>query len=192
MPEQGLFLPSFALSCNIVAALFRRALRREADGSYETLDAEAKIVLDQYKDKGNGYGWHAQNTITQWGSSRIIHYPHDRDYPSEHDQNSNSTRTPIILPFNRRGLQDKLLREALSRPVARAYTQNLTGLAEPSILVEVGEYFERPARLLVSSYNETRAGWLGGGDVSFGLGAGGGLGSAGAARGVRLVDNFTT
>ncbi|MFH0752530.1 MAG: hypothetical protein V1914_02925, partial [archaeon] len=46
--KQKMFLPSVALSCNILAYLYAN---KE--------DSEVNKVLMQYKDKGNGRGWHA-------------------------------------------------------------------------------------------------------------------------------------
>ncbi|MFH0752157.1 MAG: hypothetical protein V1914_01010, partial [archaeon] len=48
LEKQKMFLPSVALSCNILAYLYAN---KE--------DSEVNKVLMQYKDKGNGRGWHA-------------------------------------------------------------------------------------------------------------------------------------
>src|SRR3989344_5184125 len=48
--KNGLFSPSFALSCAIVAKLYQAAVKKWSDGTYKTLNLDAKKVLDQYKD----------------------------------------------------------------------------------------------------------------------------------------------
>ncbi|MBI4739646.1 hypothetical protein HY772_08985, partial [Candidatus Woesearchaeota archaeon] len=78
--QNGLFLPSFALASNILAVLFQGAVQKQPDGTYTTLDAEIKKVLEMYKDKGDGYGYHAQNTIVDFGAENVIHYPSAAEY----------------------------------------------------------------------------------------------------------------
>ena len=65
----------------------------------------------QYKDKGDGYGWHAQNTVVDWGSDMIIHYP------SKNSQggNINTTRPTKELTFKRKNIKDMALEEALKK-----------------------------------------------------------------------------
>ncbi|HII13550.1 MAG TPA: hypothetical protein HA360_00590, partial [Nanoarchaeota archaeon] len=63
----------------------------------ERNDPEIERVLQQYKDKGNGFGWHAQNTIIDFGSSKVIHYPSGSDFNQKDPINSSQPRT--ILPF---------------------------------------------------------------------------------------------
>ena len=176
---KGLFLPSMALSCNIVAALFQQAVRLEANGTYTTLDLEAKKVLDQYKDHGPGYGWQAQNTVVNYGTQRIIHYPHDTDFPKHGGtSNINASRQRIELPFEKikkngmfsrdNVLRNKTLEEGLKDVLITPFVKQLTGLADPSILIQIGQYFQKPAKVwfptdLVKAEdcNETRAAWFG-------------------------------
>ena len=85
--EQGLFLPSFALTCNILQALYQGRS-----------DPEASKVLMQYKNKGSGYDWHVQNTLVDWKNRQIIHYPVDSDfleYGRSENINSRKARTPL-------------------------------------------------------------------------------------------------
>ena len=65
------------------------------------------------------------------------------------------------------------------------YVQNLTGLTKPEILVDIGEYFGKPAKVWVSLSDEMRAAWFGCGSGSFSLDAYDNLGYGSAARGVR-------
>ena len=175
--QNGLFLPSFALTCNILVALYQN---RNIP--------EAKKLLDMYKDKGNGNGWHAQNTIINWGTKQIIHYPRDNDFPQHGGNNNiNQSRPPIRLSFDRTGFADKTLADSLQTPNFKRYVQNLTGLQNPSVLVQLGEYFGKPAYVWPSSSNETRAAWLGCDDCYFLLNGNGSLYNYYAARGVRLV-----
>src|SRR3989344_2443178 len=144
--EMGLFLPSFALTCNIVARLY--------EGKS---DAHVEKVLQQYKDKGNGLGWHAQNTIIAYGS-----------------------------------LEDALLKDALRDASSRRFLQQLTGLHEPEILIEIGKYFGKPAKVWFAwngkagkGFKEKRAAWFGCGVTFFDLSANYILINTFAARGVR-------
>jgi len=177
--EMGLFLPSFALTCNIVARLY--------EGKS---DAHVEKVLQQYKDKGNGFGWHAQNTIIAYGSSEIIHYPSASDFSGVTAVNASQSR--VVLPFVKDSLEDALLKDALHDASTRRYVQQLTGLHEPEILIEIGKYFARPAKVWFpwngkagKGFKEKRAAWFGCFDSSFDLFANFILNGAFAARGVR-------
>jgi len=177
--EMGLFLPSSALTCNIVARLY--------EGKS---DAHVEKVLQQYKDKGNGFGWHAQNTIIAYGSSEVIHYPSARDFSQS--TAVNASQSHVVLPFVKDSLEDALLKDALRDASSRRFLQQLTGLHEPEILIEIGKYFGEPAKVWFpwngkagKSFNETRATWFGCDDANFGLIANGDLNGASAARGVR-------
>ncbi len=176
--EQGCFNPSFALHCAIIAALYQ--------GRDDPLHA---AVLQQYKDRGNGNSGHRPNTLIDWGRQQIIHYPLDGDFP-EHGGTIgiNTSRNRIIRPFDRVGFKSQLLAEALARSNYRSYIRDLTGLPDPAVLVEVGNYFNRAAKSWVSASNEVRAGWLGASDSDFNLLVDVDLNDADAARGVRLVE----
>ena len=178
--QNGLFMPSFALTCNILQALYQ-----------QKSNSELKTVLDQYKDKGNGFGYHAQNTILDFGAETVIHYPNSADF----DQTVavNAGRPRVAKSFSKAELQDSLLEDALRAVQPTRYARQLTGLREPSILVEIGKYYGRPARLLFhwngnagAGYNGKRAAWLGCSNDSFSLIASGSLGGSNAARGVCL------
>ena len=177
--EMGLFLPSFALTCNIVARLYERRS-----------DAEIERVLQQYKDKGNGAGWHTQNTIIDFGSSKVIHYPSRSDFNQKDPINSSQPRT--ILPFVKDSLEDALLKDALRDVSTRGYVQQLTGLENPEVLIPIGEYFSHPAKVWFpwngkagKGFKEKRAAWFGCDGTFFNLGADFDLVMAIAARGVR-------
>src|SRR3989338_6184784 len=177
--EMGLFLPSFALTCNIVARLY--------EGKS---DAHVEKVLQQYKDKGNGFGWHAQNTIIAYGSSEVIHYPSARDFSQS--TAVNASQSHVVLPFVKDSLEDALLKDALHDASSRRFLQQLTGLENPEVLIPIGEYFSHPAKVWFpwngkagKSFNETRATWFGCNGASFSLGADDDLDIADAARGVR-------
>ena len=177
--EMGLFLPSFALTCNIVARLYE-----------ERNDPEIERVLQQYKDKGNGFGWHAQNTIIDFGSSKVIHYPSARDFSQS--TAVNGSQGHVALSFVKDSLEDALLKDALRDASSRRFLQQLTGLHEPEILIEIGKYFGEPAKVWFpwngkagKGFKEKRAAWFGCIDASFNLDAVNFLGSVNAARGVR-------
>ena len=180
--EMGLFLPSFALTCNIVARLY--------EGKS---DAHVEKVLQQYKDKGNGAGWHAQNTIIDFGSSKVIHYPSARDFSQS--TAVNGSQGHVALSFVKDSLEDALLKNALHDASTRRYVQQLTGLHEPEILIEIGKYFGKPAKVWFpwngkarKSFKETRAVWFGCDNTSFFLVMYDDLIDASAARGVRRAE----
>src|SRR3989344_9342690 len=175
--SKGLFLPSMALSCNIVATLFQRAVKLE-NGNYTTLDQNAKKVLDQYKDHGPGYGWQAQNTVIDYNGQNIIHYPRDADFPNHGGTNNINASNPKVelpfkkkagvFPFTNKKLENMTLEEGLNHPLVSTFVKQFTGLAGPSIFVEVGKYFQKPARvwfptspIKIDDCTETRAAWLG-------------------------------
>ena len=178
---QGLFLPSFALSCNLLQALFQ-----------QRSNPEIKAILDQYKDKGNGTGYQAQNTVVDFGAEQIIHYPTVAYFNQTGVVNAGKPRVP--QNFARAALQDSLLEDALREAEPTRYVKQLTGLRDPSILVEMGTYFGKPAKLWFpwngkagTGFREKQAAWLGCSDTYFDLYASNSLDSNDAARGVGLV-----
>jgi len=180
--KKGLFLPSFALSCNLVAALYQNKGK-----------ADVKKVLEQYKDHGAGYGWQAQNTVIDWKRKKIIHYPQDKDFPEDGgDDKINAAsvgRARTTFSFVADDFEDMLLEEALQKREFSKYIRNLTGLKDPSILVEIGKYFGKPAKVWVADDPEdadyTAAAWFGCLSSNFNLSGNNNLNLNGAARGVR-------
>ena len=176
--QQGLFLPSFALSCNIVVTLYKNKI-----------NADCKKILDQYKDHGAGHGWHAQNTLIDWEINKIIHYPHDADFPRYGGSNGiNQSQSRTSFDFNKKGISDMTLEKALKKPNFEKYIRNLTGLVDPSNLIRIGVYFGKTAHCWTSSSNEngTRATWFGCNDSGFNRNANYILDNTGACRGVFL------
>jgi len=175
LERKGLFLPSFALSCNILAVLY--ANRNDAD---------VQKVLMQYKDYGPGHGWHAQNTLVNWSAKQVIHYPNKADYTSDGGTTDiNTQKTRKSLNFDRLGFVNTTLEEALKKINYRKFMQDLTGLAHPEILVEIGSYFGT-AKSWISTIGGRRMAWLG--CLSdFCLDTGYFLVNSGVARGVRLA-----
>ena len=166
------------MSCNIVARLFE-----------QRNNAAVEKILQQYKDKGNGWGYHVQNTLIDYATSRIIHYPSAIDFDQSIPVNVSQKRT--ALPFSKSSLEDALLKDALVDASVKMYVQQLTGLQNPEILVEIGDYFRKPAKLWFpwsgkkgSQCKEKRAAWLGCINNSLNL-SGSGLNYDGVARGVR-------
>ena len=177
--EMGLFLPSFALTCNIVARLYE-----------ERNDPEIERVLQQYKDKGNGFGWHAQNTIIDFGSSKVIHYPSASDFSGV--TAVNGSQGHVALSFVKDSLEDALLKDALHDASSRRFLQQLTGLENPEVLIPIGEYFSHPAKVWFpwngkagKGFKETRSAWFGCFVTSFDLFANDFLLNTFPARGVR-------
>ncbi|MEK6899658.1 MAG: hypothetical protein AABX05_00900 [Nanoarchaeota archaeon] len=186
MESQGMSLLSFAASCNFAAALLQH---RD--------DPEVKPVLMQYEDYGPGYGWQTQNTLIDSREQKIIHHPHRNDFTKYVRNTSiNQARQRILLPFVRtekrkilwdRHLSDATLEKGLKDPLMFRFVRQLTGMEDPSILVEVGKYFGKTTRVWVPRSDETRAAWFGcRSGIYFNLSGYLGLGSNCAARGVRL------
>lgn len=177
--QQDKFSPSFALSCNILAALYNNKS-----------NPKINRVLMQYKDKGNGYGWHAQNTIIDYASEEIIHYPSAADFSGAIAINAACQR--ITGSFSKATLQDSLLEKALGDSAHTRFVCQLTGLRDPSILVDIGKYFGKPAKLWFpwsrkngKNYNDKRACWLGCYYDNFYLNSNDSLDDSDASRGVR-------
>ena len=184
--QQGCFAPSMALSCTMLAALFQAVVEKQTAGTYRTKDAALEQVLLQFKNKSNGSDGHRQNTLVNWGTQQIIHYPTNSDFLSNGGtQNINTIRPRTALGFNRKGLSNMDLEEALRHKNVARYVKNLTGLSDPSVLVEIGQYFGLTAQVLVSSDDETRTVWLGCDSKNFNLIADFGTSLTGVVRGVR-------
>jgi len=173
---KGLFLPSMALTCNLVVA------------SYLNKNQPAcEALLQQYKNNGPGQGYHAQNTVINWGAAQIIHYPGDSDFPNHGGNNNvNQSRPHTRFTFDGTGFSSTTLEDALKLPNFKAYIQNFTGLPDPSVLIDISAYFGKTARVWVSSSNETRAAWFGCNSYSLSLVGGDNLNYDNAGRGVRL------
>lgn len=123
------FLPSFALSCAILEALYANRT-----------DPTFNHVLQQYKDWG-----HAQNTIINYTTEEVIHYPRAADFNQV--GTVNAPRFTIQRGFVKTGLEDNLLKDALRDAAYERLVRQLTGRPDPSVLIELGEYFDKPARL---------------------------------------------
>ena len=170
----GLFVPSFALSCGILDALYQHRTLFQADQ-----------ILRQYKNHGAGWGWHAQNTVVNWGTQQVIHYPHDTDFPNNGGTvNVNQHQNRVAQPFDRTGFEDKILSEALAIPNFNRYIRNLTGRPNPAVLGEIAQYLERTPWVWVSKSDDVKAAWLGCDGDNFVLIASGSLYDDVAVRGV--------
>ena len=177
--QNGLFLASYALTCNIVAGLYKN--RNNPD---------ANALLQQYKNHGNGHGYQAQNTIINYVTEEVIHYPSATDYNQTAAVNAGQRRK--TGNFAKATLQDSLLEDALKDAAHILYVKQLTGLADPADLVEIGKYFGKPARLWFpwsgqagATFNEKRAAWFGCSSIDLDLDGYDDLYINYAARGVR-------
>jgi len=123
--------------------------------------------------------------LVNWGSGQIIHYPSDSDFTSNGGNSNVNSGRRKPLQFDKAGFNDLSLEDALKNATMAKFVRQLTGLRNPEVLVEIGSYFQKPAKVWVSASNEVRAAWLGCGDGDFVLSAYYGLDGSGAARGVR-------
>ncbi|MBN2141737.1 hypothetical protein JW711_00250, partial [Candidatus Woesearchaeota archaeon] len=174
--NNGLFLPSPALTCNILATLY-------ANKS----DQELNKILMQYKDHGAGWGWQGQNGMVDWGREQIIQYPNREDYTRAGGNTDINTQRQRKTPrFHNQGFNDSRLDNALKNENYKEFMQSLTGLPNPDVMVEIGEYFGKTAKSRVSSSKEKRAVWLGYYLGDFDIYASLNLDYSIAARGVRI------
>ena len=135
----GSFLPSLPVTLNILIKVLDAAVEKQDDGSYVTLNDGVKKVLDRYHDRCDGYGWHVQNTIIDYGRSEVIHYPIKNDINKSVDLNVDKTR--IELSFDKTDLEDCLLSTGLKNPGIKQFVQQFTGLSNPEKLVDLGDYY---------------------------------------------------
>ncbi|HLC22597.1 MAG TPA: hypothetical protein VJJ79_02380, partial [Candidatus Nanoarchaeia archaeon] len=147
-------------------------------------------ILMQYRDKGNGNGWHAQDTVIDWNRRMIVHHPYDKDFPSYGgNKNVNQGRAQKAFSFISEGFGNITLEDALKREHFARYIRNLTGLRDPAVLVEIGKFFGKPARVRVPNNPEqatyTAAAWLGCNGINFYLNGNSYLNGSGATRRVR-------
>ena len=175
LEEKRLLLPSFALTCNILKELYQNRS-----------NPDIKKVLQQCVEQ-----WHAQKTIIDFNTEQIIHYPTTQDY-DETLKAVNAGRTKTTLNFKKATLQDELLESALQKTAEKRYVQQLTGLQNPRILVEIGKYFGEPTKLWFpwsgqngECFTGKRVAWLGCGSYFY-LYANGNFYGTYAARGVLL------
>ena len=89
-----------------------------------------------------------------------------------------------IWPFNK-NLESMTLEEDLKDTLISAFVKQFTGLQDPSVLVEIGTYFGKTARVWVSSSTGTLAARFGCGSIGLDLNGSGILYNSYAARGVR-------
>jgi hypothetical protein len=178
--KQGSFLPSMALTCNVLAALYP-----------DRADADVKRFLLQYKNHGAGHGYQAQNTIINYATQEVIHYPSAADFNQTIAVNAGQRKA---VNFVKATLKDCSLEDALKDAAHTKYVKQLTGLANPADLVEIGKYFGKPAQLWFpwtnqagTGFNEKRAAWFGCGSNDLNLDGNNNLYGYYAARGVRLV-----
>jgi hypothetical protein len=168
------FLPSYALTCNIVTVLFENKS-----------DSEVEKVLLQYKKKdAQRFGYHAQNTLNNTKTGKVIHYPYDNDFPNHggNDDVNQSKRIELDFGLNRSDTLENVLKSVNGK---RAI-QNLTGLKQPEVLVEIGDYFSKQAYLWAPSDSRVCAAWFGCSSYDFVINTNSGLDNDSGARRVLL------
>ena len=136
--DEDSFLPSFALTCNLLVLLHEKS---------KAGDGEADTLLKQYQNLGKGYGWHAQNTLVNYDWNQIIHYPTSEDFERTEEQPILNEPPRVALPFSARSLVDTDINAALDHEELLPFVRNLTGLKDPRQLIEVSKYLGLEARL---------------------------------------------
>ncbi len=191
---QKSFLPSFALLCNIAVKLYDAALTENTDGTFAVKDDELAQVLARFNKYAKvNHGWHACNTLVEYQTGQIIHYPHKEDFTSSGgDKDINLAQDRKVFRFNRKNLGDSALLETVlaEKGERLIFAKNLSGLEEMGLqkLCKIGKYFGCPAKLWCTpNKDETRGCWLGGSDIygGFLLYADVYLVNTNASRGVR-------
>lgn len=144
----GWFLPSMALSTNILLKLFDLGVEKQSDGSYKTLNENAKRVLDRYVNlNGNntfGNGQHLQNTIINYVNGDIIHYPKDKDIIGKYKDKVNwinNDRDTTHLGFDKNSFGDGLLSRFSKDSANEHFVRQLTGVKNLEKLIELGDYY---------------------------------------------------
>lgn len=152
LEDQGLFLPSFALTCNILAELYAK-----------NNSAKVAKFLNQYStlEERSGNASHIQNTIVDCDTKQIIHYPDQTDCSVRLDT-KRSQQTRKALAFNFTDFKNLLLEDALKDANVREFLQNLTGLQHPEVLVEIGTHFGKVPYIFATGHRGLCATWLGG------------------------------
>jgi hypothetical protein len=187
----GSFVPDYPTHCNLLVAIFRRAVEKQHDGTYKTVDAKAKAILDQYKNYGAGHGWHNSNTVVDGVHDKMIFYPGDDDFPEYGgSDNINADRKRLKRsekPFVRgKDWSSSSLEDALDDAKKVRFLKDITGLENPKELLEISAYFGRTAWFYPPSKGGVWAAWLGCLSVGrFNFGASNGLGYSSGVRGVR-------
>jgi hypothetical protein len=181
-------LPDYPTLCGILEYVFRKGVKKLPDGTYETLDANAKALLDQFKNYGAGYGWHAINGVVDGVHDCIIHNPHDADFPSHGGSDGiNAKLERIVRPFKRSEEWGwSRMEPALDDKNKVSFLKDLTGRENLNVFLEFAKYFGREPWFYPPSKGRVRSAWLGCDDDSrFDIDASDDLSSYYAARGVR-------
>ena len=176
--KEDMFLPSCALTCNILARLYELKFYEEMEN-----------VLLQYKNHGLNDGWHVQNTVVDWRGERIIHYPGYSNIPKKvKKREMNHKRNCTILGFSPEKFEGGPLKFLLKNHNFEEFIKNLTGLEDPEVLVSIGEYFNKPTMVWLpdkpSKDEHVSVAWIGCRHDNLDIYIYGGPNYAGAARGV--------
>lgn len=183
MEKKGMFLPSLALTCNILAALYENRNNEAADK-----------LLKEYFNRKDDYEFVAQNTVVDWEKNKVIHYPRDDYFLNGYGgKNVNLNREETVRALNPKGFQNLDLEEAVCiSPFFEDYIKNSTGLQNPGILTWISRYYESRLSLWVNSMakNDGSIGttWIDHGTESLNINLFNYLSVGGIARGVKKPD----
>lgn len=126
----GVFFPSLALTFNYLQILFETAVKEKRNGYYETVDLNAKEILDQHNTT------FIQNTLCNWNG--IYHYHRE-------------TGREVSFPYNEKGClslgntskTSVNLEDALKMEGGEDFLRELTGLSDLMILERLARYFSK-------------------------------------------------
>jgi len=139
------FLPSLALTCNIVVKL------------YENRDLPSmQELLCQYKLRhfGDEWGVTLQNTLVNHHSYKIAHYP-----TMINEKDKSPARTELFTADLSTRYESVSLETITLDPLLEKFVKDLTGLEDPTVLIKIADYFDADASILFPTdreYDPTR------------------------------------
>lgn len=135
--NEGFFIPSFALTCNILAKLLKKT-----DSNDTNEKAHAKMFLNQYSSILSHKGWHWQNTVIDWENQVIAHYLESMPcYTKYHP-----SQARLDFQLNQPG-GAYFLDMAMQSREMKVFVNNLTGLASSGAIIRVGKYLGRETKI---------------------------------------------
>lgn len=185
--EQNKQLPSSALQCNYLVAALKNLKKTPA----------LEQLLQQYRrdEHTDGwFSWHTANTLAVYDGdiAKIIHYPHDSDFPSYGGKSKINDGKRHVLEFPLVDVSGTQLRTTglnntnLDNLFLRRAVAQYTGLGEdPKAILSLARHLRLIPQLWVPrdvTKADTRAAFVGGDSTIFSLYAGGGLYYACAVR----------
>jgi len=177
MERRGMFLPSLPLTCYI--------LRAVADMNREKIDSQRINFLSQYGKMGvKESAMYVQNTIVDFQNGIVSHYPLTSDFVQKGPV-GNTKRESYQRSFHREGLKSGRIKDLVADET-RIFIDALTGLNDIMFLSAMGDYFGKPASLVLPENpgDSKYALFFGGGKQNFVIDASIPFDEKGSTRGI--------